>query len=78
MPMDIQPTPATWYETDEGEVLTVLAVDRRAGLVDIRYLDGSIEQMDLSSWYALDVKEIESPEDWHGSPDELYARRPSK
>lgn len=73
MATGVEPMIGRWYETDEGEVLTVLAVDKKA--VEVRFIDGTIDAIDLESWSDLNVEDIEVPAEWRGSMDDLPRRR---
>jgi segregation and condensation protein B len=56
-----------WYENiDENESFRVLSVDADAELVEIEYLDGDIEEIDLDTWAEFDLDKIEQPEGWSG------------
>ncbi len=73
--MDEEPMIGAWYETEEGEVFTVLAVDRTSGLIDIRYLDGKVDQFDREAWAGLDLNAIEPLEEWRASMDDFFRER---
>lgn len=72
------PLIGTWFETEEGELFMVLAYDHPRGLIDIQYADGRVDQIDASTWAALDVEEVEPPEEWHPSMDDFAAGRRQK
>jgi len=60
-----------WYENiDENESFRVLSMDEDAELVEIEYLDGDIEELDLETWHELDLEKIEEPEGWAGSAED--------
>jgi hypothetical protein len=62
---EYEPTVGQWYENiDDNENFRVLSVDEDAELVEIEYLDGDIEEMDLDSWQELDLEMIATPEGW--------------
>jgi len=65
--------PSQWYENVEGkkESFRVLSVDEDSELIEIEYLDGDVEELDLEAW-ARDgtSKAIEQPEGWSESDDE--------
>jgi hypothetical protein len=52
---------------DENESFRVLSVDEDAELVELEYLDGDIEEIDLETWHELDLDKIDEPEGWAGS-----------
>jgi hypothetical protein len=61
------PTPGKWYENkDEEETFRVLSVDEDDELVEIEYMDGEIEEIDLDTWHELDLELTEEPEGWAG------------
>jgi hypothetical protein len=68
---DYEPVPSQWYENvEEEESFRVLSVDEDSELIEIEYLDGDIEEIDLESWHEMDLERIEEPEGWSESDDE--------
>jgi len=68
---DYEPVKGQWYENlEEEDSFRVLSVDEDAELVEIEYLDGDIEEMDLDAWHEMDLERIEEPEGWAGGDDE--------
>jgi hypothetical protein len=68
---DYEPVKGQWYENvEEDETFRVLSVDEDAELVEIEYLDGDIEELDLDAWHEMDLERIEEPEGWAGGDDE--------
>jgi hypothetical protein len=62
---DYEPVKGQWYENaEEEETFRVLSVDEDAELVEIEYLDGDIEELDLDAWHEMDLEKIEEPEGW--------------
>jgi hypothetical protein len=60
-----------WYENiEEEEQFRVLTVDEDSELVEIEYLDGDIEEMDIETWHEMDLERIQQPEGWSESDDE--------
>jgi len=60
-----------WYENvDENESFRVLSVDEDAELIEIEYLDGDTEEIDLDTWAEFDLEKIDQPEGWSASDDE--------
>jgi len=65
------PVPGKWYENkEEDETFRVLSVDEDDELVEIEYLDGEIEELDLDTWHELDLEPTEEPEGWAGDDEE--------
>ena len=60
-----------WYQNlEEEEQFRVLTVDEDSELVEIEYLDGDIEEMDVESWHEMDLERIPQPEGWSESNHE--------
>ena len=71
MSRDYEPVPSQWYENvEEEESFRVLSVNEDSELVEIEYLDGDIEEIDLETWHEMDLERIEEPEGWSESDDE--------
>lgn len=71
MGRDYEPVKGQWYENaEEDETFRVLSVDEDGELVEIEYLDGDIEELDLDTWHELDLEKIEEPEGWTGGADQ--------
>jgi hypothetical protein len=62
---DYEPVPGQWYENvEEEESFRVLTVDEDSELVEIEYLDGDIEEIDLETWHEMDLELTQEPEGW--------------
>ena len=65
MGRDYEPVKGQWYENvEEDETFRVLSVDEDAELVEIEYLDGDIEELDIDAWHEMDLERIAEPEGW--------------
>lgn len=78
MPNAIRPTVGSWYETDAGDVFTVLDVARTADAIDIQYVGGRVETIDRAMWAGMSLREVEPLEEWHASMDDFPAGRRKK
>ena len=59
------PVPGKWYENrEEEETFRVLSGDEDNERVEIEYVDGEIEGLDLETWHELDLGPTEQPEGW--------------
>jgi hypothetical protein len=68
---DYEPVAGQWYENvEEEESFRVLSVDEDSELVEIEYLDGDIEEIDIEAWHEMDLERIEEPEGWAESQEE--------
>jgi len=65
------PEIGAWYKNLEGESFEVIAVDEQEGIVEIQYFDGAVEELDLDTWYEMELIPREAPEDWSGPFDDL-------
>jgi hypothetical protein len=68
---DYEPVPSQWYENlEEEEQFRVLSVDEDSELIEIEYLDGDIEELDVEAWHEMDLERIAEPEGWAASQAE--------
>jgi hypothetical protein len=68
---DYEPVPGQWYENlEDEESFRVLTVDEDSELVEIEYLDGEIEEIDLETWHEMDLEQTDEPEGWAESDED--------
>jgi hypothetical protein len=68
---DYEPTPGQWYENvEEEESFRVLSVDEDSELIEIEYLDGDIEEIDVEAWHEMDLEMTEEPEGWSDADED--------
>ena len=68
MTRDYEPVVGQWYENiDENDSFRVLSMDEDAELVEVEYLDGDIEEIDLDTWAEFNLEKIDQPEGWSGA-----------
>ena len=71
MSRDYEPVASQWYENlEEEEQFRVLSVDEDSELIEIEYLDGDIEELDVEAWHEMDLERITEPEGWAASQAE--------
>ena len=71
MSRDYEPVPGQWYENlKEEKQFRVLTVDEDSELIEIEYLDGDIEELDLEAWHEMDLERIDEPEGWSDDDEE--------
>lgn len=73
MPTEHEPQVGDWYKTPDGMSFEVIASDEDEGIVEIQYFDGAVEELDMESWYEMDLTPREPPEDWSGPFDDIEA-----
>ena len=62
------PVAGKWYrDLDDDESFQVLTVNEDDALLEIRHVDGDVEEIDLETWAELDLEPTEEPEGWSGS-----------
>ena len=67
----ITPRIEQWY-IDEGTGLsfTVVDFDSVAGIIEVQFSDGELDELHIEEWEELYLEEIEQPEEWTGPLDE--------
>lgn len=72
MPRRNRPEVGQWYaHRDKGEMFHVVAFDEDAGLVELQDFDGAIDEVDLDTWFEMELEPSEPPEDWTGPVDDV-------
>jgi len=67
---DYEPTAGQWYRNaEEDESFRVLSIDEDSELVEIEYVDGDIEELDIEAWHEMDLEKTTAPEGWSESAD---------
>lgn len=72
MATEHDPIVGNWYkDIDSDQTFEVVAVDEDEGTIEIQHFDGDVEELDLDTWYEMELEFIEPPEDWTGPYDDL-------
>ena len=73
MPMYEEPVVGAFYEDLEEDGLTfeVTAFDENIGTIEIKYSDGTTDEIDLDDWYGMDLEQLESEEEEDDDVDEV-------
>ncbi len=58
-----------WYRRLNGNLFEVVAVDEERSTVELQHFDGTIEGLEMDTWWDIDLEPAEAPEDWSGSVD---------
>src|SRR5262245_20676112 len=70
MSHELDPKVGRWYRRlDDEQLFNVVSIDECEGLVEIKPVDGDIEELDSTEWVELDLEAAEAPEDYV-DPDE--------
>ena len=64
-----EPVIGEWYEDIQKRRFEVVAVDEDA--VEIQYYDGECEEVDMESWYLMNIIPAAEPNDATGPYDDL-------
>jgi hypothetical protein len=71
MSHELEPKVGRWYRNiDEEELFRVVGIDEDDGVIEIKTVDGDVEELDLSEWVELDLETAEAPEDYVDPDDE--------
>lgn len=71
MATDLDPIVGNWYQDLSADAdFEVVAVDEDTGLVELRYFDGTREEIDLDDWYKMDINAAEPGDDWEEGDDD--------
>lgn len=65
----VLPFIGSWYKDITGAVFEVVAIDNDDNTIEVQHFDGSVEELDLDSWWETPMVTVEPPEDWSGSLD---------
>ncbi len=69
MATEYTPKIGDWYSTASGDNFEIVAVDDDDETLEVQYFDGAVEELDMDTWYEMEIVPIEPPEDWSGSMD---------
>lgn len=72
MTSEADPIVDNWYlSAMKAQKFKVVATDDHSGTIEIQYFDGNLDELEYSTWYALDIERVEEPEDWTGPMDNI-------
>ena len=78
MPMEEDPIVGAFYEGPQIQQFEVIAFDENEGVAQILYADGTVEDLDMDTWYGLDLEQIESPTGENDEDKENADERPEE
>jgi hypothetical protein len=71
MSHELEPKIGRWYRNvDDEELFKVVDIDEDDGVVEIKTVEGDVEELDLAEWVELDLETAEAPEDYVDPDDE--------
>lgn len=61
----LRPIIGQWYydRTNDRE-FEVLNIDKEEGILEIQYLEGEVEEVDLDTWEDMNLAKIAEPAEW--------------
>lgn len=59
--MHHKPKVEQWYKMPDGECFRVTEFDREEEIVEIQYLDGAVESLELATWNKLNTTALKTP-----------------
>ena len=72
MAKSTDPIIGQWYHyPQKAEKFQITAIDERAATVEVQYFDGTIDEFELTTWYAMEAELVATPEDWTGPLDNV-------
>ena len=75
----LEPVVGKWYlDSELDEQFRVVAIDEEREVVEIRYLNGEGDEIELEAWSDLDLEAAEPPEDESEDKDEDEDSRESR
>ncbi len=70
MPMQEEPIVGALYQDSDGLKFEVTGFDVDDGAIEIRYDDGSVDELDIDAWYELELRRLKGDGEWPGDEDE--------
>jgi hypothetical protein len=65
MSHELDPEVGRWYRRlDDEQLFKVVSIDEDDGVVEIKTVDGEVEELDSTEWVELDLEAAEAPEDY--------------
>jgi hypothetical protein len=71
MSHELDPKVGRWYRRlDDEQLFKVASIDEDDGLIEIKTVDGEVEELDSTEWIELDLEAAEAPEDYVDPDDD--------
>ena len=72
MAFEADPLVDNWYQDrNREERFTIVAFDQDDGLLELQYENGDLEEIDIDTWYEMDIETVAMPEDWSLARDNM-------
>jgi hypothetical protein len=69
MANELEPIEGRWYETADGTIFRIVAIDSDFAMIELQYENGDIDEMARNDWHNLPLEQVVMPSDWRGSMD---------
>ncbi len=69
MPMEEEPIVGAIYEDEDGLAFEVLSFDEDEGTIEVQYEDGEVSEIDIDTWYEMDLQQLKS-EAWKDAEED--------
>lgn len=67
----LRPIVGQWYyDRANDREFEVLNIDKEEGILEIQYLEGELEEVDLDTWEDMNLAKIAEPDDWEQEEEE--------
>jgi len=67
----LEPVVGKWYlDAELNEQFRVLAIDEEHELIEIQYLNGEADEIELEAWSDLDLEAAEPPDEENGDDED--------
>ena len=70
MPIEEEPIVGAVYENEEGRTFEVVSFDVDEGTIGVQYEDETVNEIDVDTWYEMELTRVSSPEDEDADEEE--------
>ena len=70
MPIEEEPIVGAVYENEEGRTFAVVSFDVDEGTIGVQYEDETVNEIDVDTWYEMELTRVSSPEDEDADEEE--------
>ncbi len=78
MPIQEDPVVGVTYEDPDGQTFEVTDVDEDEGAIEVRYDDGSVDEIDIDTWYEMELRRLEGGGEGAGDDEDEEEERPAR
>ncbi len=78
MPIQEDPVVGATYEDPDGLTFEVTDFDEDEGAIEVRYDDGSVDEIDIDTWFEMELRRLEGDGGGAGDEEEEEEERPAR